>query len=707
MESSDDAFKASGSTGTGDVVVDLLALKLQGAQEEQKEEEKLKSVIDDIKAEAIVQRSHLDEVLVEALRTPRDRVFILRQEKDMEERIRSGREVEWELPLMNSYQRLLVHRIADHFHLAHSIDAVTKAVTLTRQQDTCIPELSISTMAITDVERLSEPVYSMRGDNDGSGNTSFGAFKIMRREGAGRSGSSRNGSGSGEAGAKDRRNMTIEEREAAYKEARQRIFGSEEASVDASGDPSTMTPVSEVDIKSLEGESSSSKSVSRKSTPGRLSPAPSSTSSTSSTAFLRAGAPSFDPNLRGGPSAEAQWQQQQQQQQQQAYLMIDNNGQQYHHYSGGYVWPVLQLDVNGRQVISNANTPLVSPSYQFTTPGSSGSNQDFNSSLGPNSSISSRSTSISAGAESENAQGSRSVTHDQSYAASVGGGGGNEISRAQSVSPSIPFHRNVSSNSMSQGRPGGGGGGGTTSNNTNGMMASSHVYQGQVPIPASWHNNFQQYQHAMQQYNNGMNVNNLRPYPTQNSPMGNLEQQPQRVAYAAAAQEPSRGSPMPSSSNGSSQSSGSGPAYLNPALTNQRGDDVLYHSNSLGSGRERGRISQTDRTLFDPNKPTITANSSSGTSGRLSLGKSASAGGKLESRPSSASDQGGKGLDSEERSPATPSSRPSSEASRQFTPPSHPSLPARPDWVLQAKINKMVNEKMIEEEAAGNLPPPP
>jgi hypothetical protein len=636
----EEIVKAVSSIDVDESAPDLSSLSLQDGSKKVPEETASQAgsevFLDPvIREEASPSRSHLDEVLVEALRSPRDRIFILRQEKDMEERIRSGTEQEWELLLMNSYQRLLVHRIADHFHLAHSIDSTTKAVTLTRQDDTCIPELSITAMALTDVERLSEPSFTLNTSKDGSG-----AFKIMRREGAGRSGSPR--SGLGDAGnGKDRRNMTIEEREAAYREARQRIFGSEDGGVDTSADAS-VSSIGEGDAKCNGGEaSSSSRGASRKGTPGHVSPAPSSTSSTSSAAFLRAGAPSFDPR---GASVEPQWQQ--------SYpnpMMDPNNQQQYYPYPSGYVWPMMQYDANGRQII---NAPLASPYYQAVTPGSSGSNQDVYSSLGPSPSTSSRSTSVSAEGEGGPAVGSRSNSVETTYASMAGNRGG---------SPHVPLQRNVGSN-------------GSMGSNNVGM--TPHAYQGQIAVPASWN----YYQPNMPNYNGMSNNNNMRPYPVQQNPFP-------------------RNGPTNPSSGSSSYTSGSGPGYLSTAASSSNfridegvGGDNSYY-NAASGGTRSGRVRSSQQPLFDPNKAEG-SNRLEGSSGpgRQMLGKSASAAGKLESRPPPST--AGLPLSTQDMNQRASSSSTSSSSS-----PSHPSLPARPDWVLSKSRPPIESPKTDTQQA--------
>lgn len=637
----------------------------------------------DKKVESTASRNQLDEVLIDALRIPRDRIFVLLQEKDMEDKIRSGQEQNWELPLMNSYQRLLVHRIADHFRLSHSIDAITKAVTLTRQVDTEIPEASLSTLAMADMERLSEPAYAISRDSSAAG------FKIMRREGAGRSDSPRNGLSDGKSLGKDRRNMTIEEREAAYKEARSRIFGSEEAACVEAVNDSAVSPVGEAETKglanlSLEVDSSNSRNSSRN-TPGQLSPAPSSTSSSSSAAFLRAGAPSFDPSQRSTPLEASHWQSPAY-----GYPVVDANGNHYFPYPGGFLWPpYLQHDANGRQIVPQGGASVMSPPfYPIGTPGSSGSNHDIYSSVGHSPSVSSRSTSISGGTEGDNGQTSvvRSNNIDQTHNGITTANRG----RPHNISPSTSFQQSRNTSSY---HPSGSSNGSSSNNGAAGNLMPPHVYQGQIPVPASWN----QYPTSPALYNN-------RPY--QQAPMHSVEdsnarnQSNQRMGYAAALTNSSRGNGTVASSGSSVHSSEGASGHLSPvASSSSRRDELDQGSQS----RSRNGISE--RSLFDPHKNNQSGSIHGGQAVRkdFSVNKSSSAASLSEPRQYTDSTRSGSTnsnslssipFDISRRLSSTSNSP--TESLRKVTPPSHPSLPARPDWVISQR-SKPAIDKPVEE----------
>ncbi|KAK0519469.1 hypothetical protein OC835_007512 [Tilletia horrida] len=80
------------------------------------------------------EEPELDKALFDALSTSRDRLFVLQSERDMIALLHdaaSNTRTSLNMPLMNAYQRLLVHRCADLFGLGHAINPETKAVTLT------------------------------------------------------------------------------------------------------------------------------------------------------------------------------------------------------------------------------------------------------------------------------------------------------------------------------------------------------------------------------------------------------------------------------------------------------------------------------------------------------------------------------------------------------------------------------------------------
>ncbi|SPO35436.1 uncharacterized protein PSFLO_00907 [Pseudozyma flocculosa] len=233
----------------------------------------------------------IDDTILGALKNSRDRVFYMQHEREMALFVRDPARQRLDLPLMNTYQRLLVHRCADQFNLDHQLDPTTRAVSLTKTPETCMPELRISQRVAalfgdresgsgkaSPAQASTPPHNPMAGTAASAASSSFASaaaaaggdlasgtssavtspvsagatppppsgFRIMRRNptassrgsqtpAASTSGSNSDSerselAGCGKAVRKDRKNMTIEEREAAYKAARERIFGKAEAS---------------------------------------------------------------------------------------------------------------------------------------------------------------------------------------------------------------------------------------------------------------------------------------------------------------------------------------------------------------------------------------------------------------------------------------------------------------------------------------------
>lgn len=662
----------------------------------------------------------IDLALVEAMRVPRDKAFVVRHEKDMEDKIRDDSISEWELPLMNSYQRLLVHRIADHFQLSHSIDQGTKQVTLTKQDHTRIPPASISTLA--ESERLSEPaafpplLSSLSGQSTPSGSGTPGpsvGFRIMRRE-AGASGSrsdsSRNGTATPEEGGsmrKDRRNMTIEEREAAYREARQRIFGSE-----GNGESAISTPSNDGAAESGVDGVGGTRKESRKTSSTRSATPSCGTSSDCAGLSSRNPTRAEDNYLPGDATSNPALQ----------YIsptLYDlpttvrprhagfgypaTDQQQFAYYTqaGAYPAPQIQIDAQGRPLMAQSwpypQYPLVAGQvFHYGIP------SDYAHSPG----ASSRSTSISTGTEGgESARSSISEQNMQQQHLSpsapaplnVSSLQGTPVNRSQSVSPTVSYPHRTPPHSGNV-TPGG-----TAVYPTQGPAPGGPwplVYPGsasQLHFPPSAS------PYASLDYANAMRNGSVRPNGSANP-----------VPPPASLYSPGYGR-MPFQASGTPPNGmATGPYF--PGTGGQTGQPggMRAEENGMhtahGVSRGRGRMSHgNERSLYDPNKPTATtspATASSGnpcSNGRHSLGKSSSAAAVLENggfvsnrrdalpatmtgMTSMRSAVPGQGLRSTSSSSVRSSGQSSaSGAGSTFSLPSHPSLPARPDWAMTGR----------------------
>ncbi|KAF9525337.1 hypothetical protein CPB83DRAFT_859653 [Crepidotus variabilis] len=168
--------------------------------------------------------SEVDPQIIEALRS-KDRIYVLKLGEQFEGLIKERR-TRVELTPATSYQRLLVHRCSAYYKLQPESDPVTKALYVVPTSESKIPERRIC--ELVPAESNSHP-----------------SFKIMKRAPDRRKPHSHAGSIAGEdadlsdvepseAGSlggqssitsgSTKKRMTIEQREAAYNEARSRIF---------------------------------------------------------------------------------------------------------------------------------------------------------------------------------------------------------------------------------------------------------------------------------------------------------------------------------------------------------------------------------------------------------------------------------------------------------------------------------------------------
>ncbi|KAL8942946.1 MAG: hypothetical protein Q9216_001361 [Gyalolechia sp. 2 TL-2023] len=180
-----------------------------------------------------------DEKLLEALESPKDRLYVLRLERDIIDFVQHSSDQILDLRTPNSFCRLLAHKLADYYALTHHVDGAMSAVRLYR----------------TPYCRIRTPLssYSQSSSSNDNAMPTQPAVKIMRRAGLAKDGHrtdsgpdttassiapSKAGSETGDDSgrvtglvsptessiSKDKSTMTREEREAKYKETRERIF---------------------------------------------------------------------------------------------------------------------------------------------------------------------------------------------------------------------------------------------------------------------------------------------------------------------------------------------------------------------------------------------------------------------------------------------------------------------------------------------------
>lgn len=171
-----------------------------------------------------------DEKLLEALQSPRDRLFVLKLEQDVLDFLRNAGEKELDVPNCNAFYRMLAHRFADYYLLGHVVDPVTSAVKITKTPYSRMPpplsSLPSSLSSGPETPPIIVPARKImrRGE---SGGTPSGTNTTANSEGPSKT-TSEAGADSGSDAGQGPRKLTREEREAKYKEARQRIFGSAE-----------------------------------------------------------------------------------------------------------------------------------------------------------------------------------------------------------------------------------------------------------------------------------------------------------------------------------------------------------------------------------------------------------------------------------------------------------------------------------------------
>ncbi|KAI1336757.1 hypothetical protein F5Y15DRAFT_418579 [Xylariaceae sp. FL0016] len=164
-----------------------------------------------------------DEKLLEAMQSPKDRIFLLRLEQDVINFVQSSKEPYMDLPPNNSFCRMLTHKLADYYHMTHSFEAVQGAVRIYRTPFCRVPPSLASIVESNNTSETTPPPVVLpkkimrRGEEGGSGHASTSASKATSEVGS-----------DGKEKTIPREKMTREEREEAYNKARERIFGKDD-----------------------------------------------------------------------------------------------------------------------------------------------------------------------------------------------------------------------------------------------------------------------------------------------------------------------------------------------------------------------------------------------------------------------------------------------------------------------------------------------
>jgi len=160
-----------------------------------------------------------DTKLLEALESPRDRIWVLKLEQDIYDFVKDAKEASLNLPQCNAYHRMLAHRIADYYMLGHIVDDSASAVRLFKTPDCRIPPpltgiTTPSTAASTPPPSAQPMKILRRGVDGGPANANGSGFP------------SKTNSEDGDDDGKPKPPPSREEKEARYEAARLRIMGS-------------------------------------------------------------------------------------------------------------------------------------------------------------------------------------------------------------------------------------------------------------------------------------------------------------------------------------------------------------------------------------------------------------------------------------------------------------------------------------------------
>ncbi|KAI7898599.1 single-stranded nucleic acid binding R3H [Cokeromyces recurvatus] len=172
-----------------------------------------------------------DEFIIDLLKKPQERLFLLKLELELEAFIKDEKRFRLDLPNMNSYQRLMVHRLAPYYKLNHYHNPMLKGVYVCKTYQTELPSIRLPDIQLENYNKneniessINEDISNNSNNNNNNNLTDAPPqFKIMRRSAESSSPASRS-SNSDDQPKADRKILTYEERKTAYEEARARIF---------------------------------------------------------------------------------------------------------------------------------------------------------------------------------------------------------------------------------------------------------------------------------------------------------------------------------------------------------------------------------------------------------------------------------------------------------------------------------------------------
>ncbi|KAF9269169.1 hypothetical protein L218DRAFT_891249 [Marasmius fiardii PR-910] len=188
----------------------------------------------------------VDPQILEALRS-KDRLYVLKLGEVMEGLINDRNRQRVELTPSTSYQRMLVHRCSAYYRLTPDSDQITKMIYVSLTSESRIPPKRIADLV--PAEPTTQPAFKiMRRTQQERKTKAHSSTSSVTGEEADLSDVEPSEAGSmggrsSATGGSSKKRMTIEEREAAYKEARSRIFNDydERGSRDLSASSSSLS----------------------------------------------------------------------------------------------------------------------------------------------------------------------------------------------------------------------------------------------------------------------------------------------------------------------------------------------------------------------------------------------------------------------------------------------------------------------------------
>ncbi|TEA14034.1 R3H domain-containing protein 1 [Colletotrichum sidae] len=173
-----------------------------------------------------------DEKLLEAMASPKDRLFLLRLESELIKFVQNSKDPYMDFPPTNSFCRMLTHKLADYYRMTHQFEARVGSVRIFRTPYARVPE-SLASIAAPETSAETPPPPAvlprkiMRRGEDGEFATASASPSKPTSE---------TGSDSKDKNAAANQKLSREQREEAYKQARERIFGNPEKTGESTPD---------------------------------------------------------------------------------------------------------------------------------------------------------------------------------------------------------------------------------------------------------------------------------------------------------------------------------------------------------------------------------------------------------------------------------------------------------------------------------------